>query len=96
MTPCEKEFTLILSRQTRETVTPKELSGQSFSLESTSAWVYLDGCNFCHKIRIKYKGQIVLPRKITTFNGTKTVKEYTKIKDCSLYAEIVDLDLMAK
>ena len=53
-------------------------------------------CNFCHEIRIKHKGQIVLPRKITTFNASKTVKESAKIKDSSLYAEIVDLDLIVK
>ena len=97
MTPCYKKFTLILSSQSKETVTPKNLSGrQSISLESTSAWVYPDDCNFCHKIRIKHKGQIVLPRKITTFNATKTVNESAKIRDSPLYAEIVDLDMIAK
>ena len=97
MTPCYKKFTLILSSQSKETFTPKRLSGrQPISLESTSTWVYPDDCNFCLKIRIKHKGQVVLPRKITTFNATKTVKESAKIKDSSLYAEIGDLDLIAK
>ena len=69
---------------------------QSLSLESTSAWVYPNDCHFCHKIRIKHKGQVVLPKKIRTFNATKTIKEPAKVKDSSLYAEIVDLDLIAK
>ena len=75
-TTCYKKCPLILSTQSKETVTPNWLSGrQSVSLETTSAWVYPDDCNFCHEIRIKHKGQIVLPRKITTFNATETVKE---------------------
>ena len=85
MTPCYKKFTFILSSQSKETFTPKKLSGrQRNSLESTCALVYPDDCNFCHKIRIKHKGQFVLPIKITTFNATKTVKESAKIKDSSL------------
>ena len=97
MAPCYKKFTLILSSQSKETFTPKRLfERQPISLESTSTWVCPGDCNFCHKIRIKYKGQVVLPRKITTFNATKTVKESAKVKDSSLYAEIADLDLIAK
>ena len=96
-TPCYKKFTLILSSQSKETVTPKRFSGrQLISLESTSAWVYLDDCNLCHKIRIKHKEQIVLPGKILIVNATKSVKESEKIKDSSRYVEIIDLDLIAK
>ena len=54
---------------------------------------------FCQEklqLLMPHKGQIVLPRKITTFNATKIVKESTKIKDSSLYAKIVDPDLIAK
>lgn len=47
MTPCYKKFTVILSSQSNETVTPKRLSGSlRISLGSTSACVYLDDCNF--------------------------------------------------
>ena len=96
-TPCSKKFTLILSSRSKETVTPKRFSGrQLISLESTSAWVYLDDCNLFHKIRIKHKGQIVLPGKILIVNATKSVKESEKIKDSSRYVEIIDLDLIAK
>ena len=96
MTTCYKKFPLVLSSQSKETVTPKWLFGrQSVSLESTSARVYLDDCNFCYKIRIKRRGQVVLPRKITNFKATKIAIESAKIKDSSLYAEIVDLDLIA-
>lgn len=45
---------------------------------------------------MKHKGKIVLPRKIITFNSTKTVKESAKIKASSLYAEISDLNLIVK
>ena len=49
MTPCYKKFTLILSSHSKETFTQKRLTGrQPISLESTSAWVYPDDCNFCH------------------------------------------------
>ena len=81
MTLCYKKFTFILSSQSKETFTQKRLSRrQSISLESTSEWVYPNYCNFCHKIRIKNKGQVVLPRKITTFSATKTVKESVKLE----------------
>ena len=97
MTRCYKKFILILFSQSKETFTPNRLSGrQSISLESTSAWVYPDDCNSCHKIRIKHKGHVTFARKISTFNAIKTVKESAKIKDASLYAEMVDLDLIAK
>ena len=79
ITPCYKKFTLILSSQPKETFTPKKLSGrESISLESTSAWVYPNNFNFLHKMRIRHKGQVVLARKITTFNSTKTVKGILK------------------
>lgn len=45
---------------------------------------------------MKHKGKIVLPRKIVTFNSTKTVKESAKIKASSLYVEISDLNLIVK
>ena len=97
MKTCYKKLPLILSSQSKETATPKGLSGRKLvSLESTSARVYPGDCNFCHKIRIKRRRQIVLPRKITNLNASKIVKKSAKIKDSSLFAEIVDLDLIAK
>ena len=68
MTLSYKKFTLILCSQSKETMTSYSLPGRpSISLESTSAWVYPDDCNFCQKTRIKYKGQIVLPKKNSSF-----------------------------
>ena len=68
MTLPYKKFTLILCSQSKETMTSYCLPGRpSIFLESTSAWVYPDDCNFCHKTRIKYKGQIVLPKKNSSF-----------------------------
>ena len=47
MTPCCKKFTVILSSQSSETVAPKRSCGRlRISLESTSACVYPDDCNF--------------------------------------------------
>ena len=74
----------------------KEFGRPSISLESTFTKVYPDDCNFCHIIRIKHKEQIVLLRKIINFNSTKTIKESAKIKGSSLYAEILDFDLIEK
>ena len=45
---------------------------------------------------MRHRRQIDLERKIATANATKTANESAKIKDSSLYAEIVDLDLIAK
>ena len=39
---------------------------------------------------------MVLLKKKLTFTANKTVKESAKIQDSLLYAEIVDLDLIAK
>ena len=95
MTPCYNKFTSILSSQLKERVTLKRLSGrQSFSLESTSVWVYPDDCNFCYKTRIT-RDRLFYQEKLQLLMPLKLLKS-AKIKDSLLYAEIVDLDLTAK
>ena len=96
MTLCYKQFTSIVSSLLKKTVTPKSLSGrQSISLESTSA-LSIPMMQFLSKNLNQAQGTDCFTKNIKTFSTTKTVKETAKIKDSSLYPEIVDIDLTAK
>ena len=55
-----------------------------------------DICNICKKGSVKLKGKKALPIAITTIEATESIKEAAKIKDPKLYAEIKDIDLIAK
>ena len=51
---------------------------------------------FAKKGIIKYQGKKVAPKTIATNEASDTIKEAAKTKDLELYAEIKDLDLIAK
>ena len=96
MTPCYKKFTLILSSRYDDKESEETRSSKRNSSSNIAAWVYPNTCGICKKGIIKYQGKKVTPKTIATNEASDTIKEAAKTKDFELYAEIKDLDLIAK
>ena len=96
MTPCYKKFTLILSSRYDDKDSEETRSSKRNSSSNIVAWVYPNTCGICKKRIIKYQGRKVVPKTIATNEASDTIKEAAKTKDFELYAEIKDLNLIAK
>ena len=92
VTPCYKKFTLILSTVAKEKVVDcRRLSG-----DSQASLLFQEKCQFCKKVRIKYKSKVAVPNKILTSSAETTIKESAQTKDKELHSRIVGVDLIAK
>ena len=97
MSPCYKKFTQILSKShDDEDFSGVARSSRRNSNDSSSTMVYPDVCGICKKGPTKNKGKKVFLTTIVTKKASDTIKEAAKSKDRELYAEIKELDLIAK
>ena len=61
-----------------------------------NVWLYPNECQLCGKNRIQHKNVRYIPYKITSFAAVLAIKEAAKSKDLTHYAEIENVDLIAK
>ena len=101
---CYRFTNIIGNKKFAETtdVPPERLSRKRRRLsspdaEESSVWLYPDHCQICGKYRIQQRrGKSLYPHKILTLNAEAAIKNSAKLKDLVHYAEIVNVDLVAK
>ena len=94
LTPCYKKFTLFISKSNQDTNKKPRLSTRT--INPSQLTVYPKECNICGKYRFKHNTAHIFPQSITTLNACENIKAAAKRKNLNLYAEINDLDLIAK
>ena len=94
MTPCYKNFTLILAGESSGDQNNLQLSKRS--LDGNSTWVYPEVCHFCKKGRMSYRGKKVGLAELEMKEAELFIKQRPREKDPELFYEIKHLDLIAK
>ena len=94
LAPCYKNFTKIISRtQGSQSSSNERRSSERLSSPST---LFPKECKFCGKLRIKHGGRHMYPITVTTIEACETIKAYGQTKNPAMFAEIHDIDLIAK
>ena len=90
MTPCYKNFTLILSLRKE-----REETGVHQTRQKKNAYPFI--CQLCKQYRKQHNNIHFIPTKPTTKYGEKAIKKAAEISDPKLYIKIKDVvDLIAK
>ena len=98
--PCYKKYTLIVSQRSKDTTSPPDVRASLRLSSPTSSnpriMLYPKECTICKRYLRKVNQKQQKPKQLLTFVAQETIKAAAKVHDPAMYAEIHDLNLIAK